>query len=81
MYRTYCGSYTLNFKTAEPDQAQMSPGKVYGWSNFQNLASQQNSISKSFKIYEIFLTNPRPFFVLFYNVYKEKTSQLKKKMA
>ena len=80
--------YPINFKTAEPIGPKfvvgkhMTPGKVYGWSKFQKLASTKICFLIKFWKSTKFLQNPRTVF--FFNCFtmytKRKCSQLKKKM-
>ena len=60
--------YPINVKTAEPIwpkfflRSRATPGKVYGWSNFQKFASIKIRFLKILKIHEFFFENPRNFF-------------------
>ena len=57
----------------------MTPGKVYGWSNFQKFPSKQNLIFIKFlkvlKIHQIFY-EIRDIFVWFYNLIVHKENML-----
>ena len=50
--------YPINVKTAEPigpkffEGSRVTPGKVYGWSNFQKFASLNFQVLKILKIHE-----------------------------
>ena len=56
VFLSVCPLYLKNVKTAEPFRLnffvgpRVTPGKVYRWSNFQKLASHQNSIFKKFPL-------------------------------
>ena len=62
--------YPINVKTAEPIGPKfvvghhVTPGKVYGWSNFQKCASIKIRFLKILKIYEMFFIKSAKFFVL-----------------
>ena len=72
--------YPINVKTAEPIGPKffvghhMSPGKVYGWSNFQKFASIKIRFLKILKIHEIcfyyLLTRRSPVYFIFTNEIK-----------
>ena len=64
----------INVKTAEPIRLKffvghhVTPGKVYGWSNFQKFASIKIRFLKILKIHNFFFENPQNFlFLLFVN--------------
>ena len=62
--------YPINVKTAEPiwpkffEGSRVTPGKVYGWSNFQKFASIKIRFLKILKIHKVFFENPRNFLFL-----------------
>ena len=49
---------------------RVTPGKVYGWSNFQKFAYIKILFLKILKIHDFFL-NSAKFFILFYNLSEE----------
>ena len=61
--------YPINVKTAEPIGPKffvgyhVTPGKVYGWSNFQKFASIKIRFLKILKIHEFFFWKSAKFFV------------------
>ena len=69
--------YPRNVKTAEPIGpkffvgSRVTPGKVYGWSNFQKFASIKIRFLNNLKIHDFFL-NPRTFFCFRFTMYTKK---------
>ena len=75
--------YPINVKTAEPIGPkffvghQVTPGKVYGWSNFQKLVSIKIRFLKILKIHEIFFLKIREIFCFWFLENKFFTNEIK----
>ena len=76
--------YPINVKTAEPIGPKfcvgphVTPGKVYGWSNFQKFASIKIRFLKILKFHEFFFNKIRIIFCFCLSMYSnEKCLQIK----